>query len=260
MDKDTKHILTGAGITAGVVALGYGIKKAYDAYTGKKDDAAANTPMHEGGAAPLETDGTIENEYTIPGAFALELNQLPVLRPQMDSTAGSSFIVTGDDAASSVGEQFDANAKASGMSAEAYSSWTKSQDFLATMVKGLPGELADAKAQGEQLPDVLFVVLSGAQPRSMIPGSMGSVAAYRANIMAIRQIMPKTSQRVLWLLTSDAPPQLAKALNEAGEEWYRSVSPSAPASAPAFWNVATAISPQMLAAAASGTVTSSTGI
>lgn len=260
MEKDTKHILTGVGIGAAVVAVGVGIKKAYDVYTGKKEDAAANTPMHEGGAAPLETDGTIENEYTIPGAFALELNQLPVLRPQMDATAGSSFIVTGDEAATAVGEQFQANAKASGMSDKGYSSWTKAQDFLGTMVKELPGELADAKANGEQLPDVLFVVMSGEQPRSMTPGSMGSVAAYRGNLMALRQAMPKTSQRILWLLTSDAPPQLAKALNEAGEEWYRSVSPSAPASAPAFWNVATAISPQMLASAASGTVTSSTGI
>lgn len=244
MDEKTTKTLKTAGLIALGLGLGVAGKVGYDAYQEKKaKEAGKDDPASLPAGSVTEV---VEPIYTLPGAFSLNLNQLPVVRPRIGQVAGSRVRVIGDDSAqplytivSAESTQNTFGAVPDGMLG------IGSHDFLSDILPDLKDEYQGAKASGS-LPDVLMVVLSGQQ-------SARPVDSFKAQLAAFRAVIPQVGLRVMWMLTPDAPGTLAKALNEAHEEWYRSAVPHIEADvALNMWDVAIAQNTDQLQTAALG--------
>ena len=204
----TKVIVgSGAVIVLGLVALAVWPKKA----AASQGEPTPPTPQ------PPEK---LHPNYTNPKSVAVHLNQLPMLRPLMGSTKGSTYWVLGDELAPGVGAYITAGAAATGNegSVDAGSSSTAFlPDFAA--------QVANHGMDGLTPADVWFVVLGPKQEKR-------AVGALKESIAQLRKALPQ--QRILWVLARSAPGELAQALNEAGEEWVRSENDDARAAQEAF--------------------------
>lgn len=207
----TKVIVgSGAVIVLSLFALAVWPKKAA-ASQGASPAPPPPAPPPEGGLHP---------NYTNPKSITVHLNQLPMLRPLMGNTKGSTYWVLGDELAPPVGAYIAAGAAATGNdgSVDAGSSSTMFlPDFAA--------QVANHGMDGLTPADVWFVVLGPKQEKR-------AVGALKESIAHLRKALPQ--QRILWVLARSAPGEIAQALNEAGEEWVRSANDDARAAQEAF--------------------------
>lgn len=157
-------------------------------------------------------DDEIEAIYSTPNALALKLDALPLLRPQFGSEPGSSFFVIGADS----------NPETSDLIAT-YTNDTLKQNGVMTgnapdrTPVSMPGGrfisdfAATTALRGAVSPPAdLMIIVLGRQDQ--VP-----VGALKESLARMRAAMP--AQRILWVLSADAPPSIAKALNESKEEW-----------------------------------------
>lgn len=170
----------------------------------------SSTPS--GSNANTPADDVIEPIYSMPNALALKLDALPLLRPQFGNDAGSSFFVVGADS----------NPDTSDLIAT-YTNDTLKQNGVMTgnapdrSPVSMPGGrfISDFSAttalRGAVSPPAdLMIIVLGRQDK--VP-----VGALKESLARMRAKMP--AQRILWVLSADTPPGIAKALNESKEEW-----------------------------------------
>lgn len=233
MDPQTKTALTIGGVVVaavGAVVIG---RKVWDHFHPDTDDE-----VEGGGAATVAED--IEAIYALPGAYSIDLGGLPVLRPRIGNTAGSTawFVMDGEAPYSLTAylDSIEASAKAAG-NALVPPALVDSDQMLLSLAAALEHDDDSLFGPEEDAADVWAIVLGPTQVHLTIAAVKAALAKIRAVIGAHR--------RIVWLLSKSTPPGYAKALNEAHEEWYRATSDDAPQAATA-WAVLTAPSPQAL--------------
>ncbi len=218
----------GAGISVaallGAAASTFWPKKA----AASSEPAAGTAPAPGAGDTPM-----LEPMYSVVPAVNVNFNQLPLLRPIIGSTPGSTYWVLGDDinmpdqAVPAMGESlhnmtgFDGALDASGVRtpnnepvAPPWGDPTKRfiSDFAASVAQGpIPTGI---NAPNGLPPADLWIVALGPSQEKM------SVGAMKESLALLRTSLP--AQRILWVLSKSVPPETAKALTESKEEWIRS--------------------------------------
>lgn len=202
-------------------AVGYALFGGNEAQAASKKVETSTTKTEPGSTTPTGSNPTtpstpaddeIEAIYSTPNALALKLDALPLLRPQFGNDPGSSFFVVGADSDPETSDQIatftNDTLKQSGvMTGNAPDRSPVSapggrfiSDFAATTaLRGAVSPPAD-----------LMIVVLGRQDK--VP-----VGALKESLARMRAAMP--AQRILWVLSADAPTGIAKALNESKEEW-----------------------------------------
>lgn len=214
------------GLTVGVpLIIAGGV--AYKMTRPKPEEAAAGTTPLPPGGTPTPPVPVVEATYSLAPAVALHPALLPVLRPVMGSAAGSNYWILGDEAAAPFSTTFGAGVDALQgnklaqpiSSAEAGATTTFISDFGAqvagpTSTTGMPGH---AGGDGKPLdPADVWLIILGPSEKSV------PVGATTQSIQQIRQAIP--NQRILWVLAKSVPGEIAKAIGDAREEWFRSSS------------------------------------
>lgn len=215
-------------------------KKA-DTTSTTKTEPGSTTPSGSNPSTPsTPADDEIEAIYSTPNALALKLDALPLLRPQFGNDAGSSFFVVAADR-----DEERSNAIATAVNDALKARGVMTGNVPDRTPVSMPGGTfvsdfsATTALRGAVSPpaDLMFIVL-GNQDRV-------SVGAMKESLARMRAAMP--AQRILWVLSSNTPASIAKALNESKEEWI--VSPfDGSASADSAWKAATVNRAEDLAA------------
>jgi len=221
----------GAGISVaalvGAVAITFWPKKA--AASGEPAASAAPTA----GDTPM-----LEPMYSVVPAVNVNFNQLPLLRPIIGSTPGSTYWVLGDamnqtetasmgPPAPPMGDSFhnmtgfdgplDATGKNTPNNEPVAPPWGDRttrfiSDFAASVAQG-PVPTGINVPNGLPPADLWIVALGPTQEKMSVGAMKESLAQLRASLPA---------QRILWVLAKSVPPETAKALTESKEEWIRS--------------------------------------
>ncbi len=203
------------GIAVGVAAVGAGLV----AFWPKKASAAqADTTTPPG--PPEPGDVTVEATYSAKPAVLLgpdgTFADLPVIRPAMGNTPGSSMLMFVDGAGSGQSAVYlqDLGVKAGNQTIAKSQLVDDPTHFLATFAGTMGADPLGIlpRDQDGNLPDVVLMLLGPDQQAS---------ANDARDIADIRQAFG--SQRIVWILAASTAPGIAKALTEAHpmEEWIR---------------------------------------
>jgi len=168
------------------------------------------TPPAQPPAVPPAKQG-IDAMYAYAPAVALDAAGLPVLRPIIGDTAGSSYWILGDDAAAGFAPEFTKAVAAGGNEMTGPVSSTQ-PGAVTTFISDFGAQMASHGTGGLFPADVWVIVLGKQEP--------SNVGAMKESIANIRGEVPH--QRILWVLTKSAPAEVAQAISEAKEEWFRS--------------------------------------